>query len=465
VGLFDFIQRWRSARDVTADNAPLVDAYSQLVHREMMVGRLADEAFGIQRRPIHVATRWQPYHRDDIREECEQGQFLRLGYFLDAMRADGTISGLAGIRTSGMIRRPKVYRGDPYLVDLLRGREPVTDETTGELLDPGRPGLFTKLAPTSELAAVFWDGILGGVGIGERVKGPDAIPALRHLDLHWLRYQYAEDRFIYQAPGATYEVRPGDGRWCIFMPKATRRPWMHGAWYPLALPFISKAGTALDRLRWQGQLADPLKAIESTATTTERQRSGLLKFILQKWHRSPGFVGRPGEKAYLVESNGRGYEVYNDSDDRADRAIQFTLSGQIVTGDGNKGFSSGDIFEAIQDSLIAETAEAAAEFIHRDILVPWAEEFWGTKDAPTVRWDVRSPAARKAEAEAMNAALDVAAKADPLLRERGREVDLDALLELQGQQLPSRELPKPKAAPALTSGGPQLRLLPSKAAP
>jgi hypothetical protein len=443
-----------------AVNIALVNAYDQLEYRERehLVGRLADNAFGIQRQPVYTFSRWQPCDRDELKQEVENGHLLRLGYLIDSMKSDGLISGLMDTRTSGLLRRPVLYAGDPFLVERLQGREPTYNEE-GDIIDPGEPGLWVKMAPTSELAAILHDGILAGVGVGELVVGQEGLPVLRHLDLHWLRYSFADDQWIYQAPGGTYVVKPGDGRWVLFTPYGSHRPWAWGKWYPLAWPFISKAGTNLDRLRWQGQLADPLKVIQASERSTERDRKNLLSFILNKWHRAPGLVTREDEKAYLIESNGRGYEIYEDSEDRADRAIQYTLSGQTVTGDGNKGFSSGDIFNDIADNLIQGTADAASDCVFRDILAPWACRFWGTQDAPRVSWDVRSPTQRKAEAEALSEAMDVIAKADSILDKRGQEVDLPAYLKEQRITLPLKEKGANLAQDLMISAGNvQLRL-------
>ena len=446
--LSDLFRR-TSAPTVDASNVALADAYSSLEYREReaMSGRLADNAYGIKRRPTYIQTRWQPRHRDEILAEAETGVFLRLAYFIDAMRSDGLISGLLDTRTGGMLRRPVLFAGDPYLVTQLRGRE-ATYGDDGVVTDAGQPGVWSRMVPTAELAAIVWDGICAGVGVGEMVKDSTGLPVLRHLDLHWLRYDYSNDRYIYQAPSGTYEVRPGDGRWVVFTIKSDRRPWMSGAWFALAWPYISKAGTALDRLRWQGTLADSLKVIRSAKGSTDGHRKGLMRFISDMWHRSPGLVTKEDELAYLVESNGVGYKVYVDSEDRADREIQFTLSGQVVTGNGTSGFSGGDIFDAIKNDIIQATADAAGECVSRDIIAPWALAFWGCRDgAPTATWDVRSPSQRKADAEALSAALDTIAKADGMAGPRGQRVNLAGYLASERVALPLEAIPG-FAAPA-----------------
>lgn len=433
-----FLTRLLSRQAPEAENVRLVDAYEALERH--MGGRLLDNALGIQQRPIPIATRWQPYHRDEIREECEQGVMLRLGYFCDFMSGNGQIDGLCATRTDGMLRRDAIFGGDPWLCEQLAGRPTVRDEQTGVVVDQGRPGLWRRMVPSTEFGLVLRDWMLAGVGLGEMVNDPTGLPCLRHLPIHWLRYSFGEERWLYQAPGKTYEVRPGDGRW-VMLTKSLHRPWAHGAWYPLAMPAISMAGTELDRLRWQGQLADPLRAIRASKSSNEGQRRSLLRFILDKWHRAPALVHKDDEQAYLVESNGRGFEVYNDSDDRAERRILYTLAGQTVTGEGNKGFNSLDGFDNIRLDIVQKQADAAAECAERDILAPWGHRFWGAPpDAVTVGWDIRSAAQRVAEAEALRTSLEAVEIADRVFAPHGAEVDLAAYIAQHRLPLPTRQL-------------------------
>jgi hypothetical protein len=175
-----------------------------------------------------------------------------------------------------------------------------------------------------------------------------------------------------------------------------------------------------------------------------------MRMITDKWHRSPGFVLRNDEKAELVESTGKGFEVYCDSEDRADREIQFTLSGQVVTGNGTSGFSGVDIFNSIKDDIIQGTADACGECVTRDIIAPWALTFWGCRDgAPAATWDVRSPTARKADAEALGAAIDTVGKADAMAATRGQRVNLAALFASERLTLPLEPIPG-AAVPATT---------------
>lgn len=411
-------------------NVALIDAYNALPYheREYMIGRLRDSALGIQRRITPTNTRWQPRHRDEILQDCEQGLFLRLGIFLDSMYADGLVDGLLDTRTAGMLRRPCVFSGDPWLCETLKGREAVTD-SAGAVVEPERPGVFKRLCPTAEFSAILRDGIMAGIGLGELRDDGTGLPVARHLDLHWLRQEYMPDRLIYQSPGGTYEIREGDGRWIVFRPKRRDRFWMAGKWYPCAMPAISRAGTELDRLRWQGQLADALRAVRTSGATTEPQRKKLLAWVRDQWHRAAAFVGRPDEEAYLVESNGIGYQIFDKSDASAEVRIRFALTGnQATSGAGALGFGDGDGFFDISDNINQETAESAAECAVRDIIAPWARRFWGECNprAVMVSWDVRSPRAQKTAFEAVRLAVTTVTALDAMAAPRSQEVDLEA---------------------------------------
>jgi hypothetical protein len=417
----------------------------------------------IAQQRVPLRPQWLPADVDAVEVECNSGTLLQLATLIDAMRRNGLISGIMDTRTAGMLRLPIQYAGDPFLVELLQGRDPSYDQETKRLVDPGLPGLWTQMAPQAEQSAILWDGILAGVGLGELVPRDPDPPVLRHLELHWLTHRREQDQFHYQTRAGQFQVKPGDGRWVLFTPYGVDEFWRRGKWRPCALPFVEMLGAEYDRLRWQSNLADPLKVIEAGSTADEKHRTGLLDFVRRLWKRAPGLVLPKDYKASLVESNGRGYEVYSEAEQSAKEKIQIALAGQVVTTTGTSGFSNGNIFADIALTLIQQTAEAWSECCHDQILEPWAERWHHMRArAPGVLWDVRSPDRRLAEAKAAAEMVDAIDAANSKLPALGLEVDADAIQRDRWLALPTR--PR-RAAPALPpSPLAAARLLPARAA-
>lgn len=429
----------RRSRNAVTLPPPLVPT-SEEVARWWTTAR-DEQRDGIREQQVHAQTRWDPAMRDRVLQAAETGQFYQLAQFTDALRSDGLINGIMGTMTHGLLRMPVKFSGDPYLVEQLRGFDALYDPS-GYCLREGWAGDFWRMVPETELCALVWDGIMAGFGLGELVPQPDGgPPILRALDLHWARYDFERDLWFYQSKRSEYVVRPGDGRWVMFCPYGSRRAWIRGAWWSVALPFIAKQNAQFDRLRWQGQLADPLKVIEAADGAEEKHRLGLIDFVRNLWRRSPGIVSPPKYKPSLVESNGRGYEVYREAEERADVDIQVGLAGQVVTTTGTTGFSSGSVWDNIRLDKIQAIAEALATTTHYQILRPWAHRYHGLADrTPWARLDVRSPEQRRAEADALKAFADGVRQADEVLAKRGLRVDLRAALDDYGLSIPTERL-------------------------
>lgn len=427
------------------------------------ISRTQDEeaAHGLQPLQVFAQTRWDPIARDNALREGDAGNFLGIARMCDAMRSDGLISGIMDTLCDGLVRLPPRWTGDPYLIDRLRGRDPVYG-AEGLLEEEAIDSDFATMAPASEQAAIVWDGIMGGLGVGQLVPRKSGPPRLEHLDIHWVRYRYTTDSFHYTtAAGGDYVITPGDGRWVLYTPYSWRRPWARGKWWSVALPFIQKQNAAFDRLRWHANLADPLKTIEAQAGADEKHRDGLINFVTRLWKRAAGIVTPPGYKAALVESNGRGYEVYKDGEERADTEIQVSLAGQLVSATGTNGLGGrADLWDTIRTDRIHKYASTWAHTLSRDVVDPYGRAVLGARNGTArVALDARSPAQRAAEAQALKQFADAVSSAAAMMERVSPddEIDLAALLSEQGITLPRRA--RRNALPAQAPGAPRLSLV------
>ena len=433
-----------------ADLAAIVELVrsQESARQRRLYTRQSENWNGIVDRTIGVRLRWTPTDRERILSMCESGDMYSLGLFLDAMRANGTVYGLMSTRNA-LLRLPLQWTGDPFLIEWLRGADPEFDANTGALLSSGHESDFSKIFPLSELDAILWDGDLAGIGVGEFVPCPNGgLPKLRHLDLHWLRYEWSTERWLYSSPYDTYEVRPGDGRWFFYTPYGLSRPWLRAPWLACALPVIAAHSAILDRLRWQQDHADPLKLITVGTDRIEKDFADLDNFAFNDWHRSPHLILRSGETAEIVEGSGQGYEVYKDAEASANDEIARALAGQTATSGEGASWSKGNIWADIAQSIIANSAEKLAEAIHFQGLRPYAQRM-GRAPYIWCRWDCRSPDQKMADAEALKSHAESIEAADKVLAPRGLMVDIEAYSEAQGLVMPSMPITKSKQPAAL----------------
>lgn len=413
-----------------------------------------EDAEGIYPLQVYAETRWDPIQRDEAMRLGDAGNFRAIALMIDAMRSDGLISGIGDTLSDGLVRLDPKWAGDPWLIDRLRGRAPTYED--GLLVDPGVQGDLDRMLPTAEASAVIWDGMFGGLGIGELVPQVDGgPPVLQHLDLHFVRYWYTTDTYHYTTShGSDLIVDPGDGRWVVFAPYGRRRPWARGKWWAVALPFIQKQNAAFDRLRWHRDLADDLKVLQANAGASETHRNGLIQWLKTGWRRSPGIVTPPGYEAKLVGSNGRGYEVFREGEERADIEIQVALGGQLVSATGTNGLGGkADLWDRIEQGRVNKYADAWACTVNRDVVRPYCRRVHGVADerAPVYSLDARSPAQRAAEAQALKQAAEAMSSAQAMLErvEPESTLDLDGILREQGLSMPRKAKNAPPAPAAL----------------
>jgi len=392
------------------------------------------------RGPLAVASGsrvWELGDQDAAMREAEQGNFRHIAELYDGMRGDGLIRGLLALRAGLPGLRP-VIKGDPFVIDRLRGREAEYDEKTGVQVQCRIQGAMERVLPRAERTKIVACGIMAGAGIGYMDDDPRSggWRRARALDLHFLSYVHNEDAFYYQdAKLGRLRVNEHDGRWLLYLPYGRHRPWAYGAWYPCSKPFITKYGAVIDRSRWSRFLADALRFIQMNEDASEQHLQDMVNFMRVGWQYTGGLVAPKGYTPGMVESTGKGYEVYCDTEDRGDKEIMIAIAGQVVTTEGGKGFSKGDIWQDIAASLVQETADTVSEWADEDIWSHWTRAMGLGPDRVSVGWDATPPASRLAAAEAAGVAAEGLAGLDEQAAKRGKRVRMEPYLRSQGVEV------------------------------
>lgn len=362
-------------------------------------------------RPLQTTahTRWFQSDIETAIRLADSGDLSAAARLARSMRRDATYSGVLSTRAGGLTRLPKIYRG--------------TTDVLADLDCPDGVGLFDRVHSAKELELLDSDGIALGVGVGEYVEFPGRVePTFVRLDPEFLRYRWSEDIWYYVTVGGQIPITPGDGRWVLHMPGGYQQPWTNALWPSLGRAFVAKEHAYLYRENYSGKLANPARVAVSPQGASESQKQSFFQRVMA-WGLNTVFGLPPGWDVKLLESNGRGYDVFTQTIESADKEFMVGIAGQIVTVTGGAGFANADIHATIRSDLIQGDGDGLAATINAQGLRPLINRLYGGGARATVAWDTRPPADLKAEADSISAAAKAIDDANTALAPYGMRID------------------------------------------
>ncbi len=334
--------------------------------------------------------RWYLSDLETAAHNADAGDMTMVCRLWRAMRRDGNIQGLYSTLTGGIVGLPKKFYGR-YGVEELRARN-------------GTRSTFDDLVPPAEAALMAADGDALGFAIGELVPVPGrSYPRLVRLEPEFLRYRWIENRWYYSSVAGPLPITPGDGRWVLHLPGGTIAPWLNAKWPALGRSFINK-------------------------------REGFIASLLA-WGINTVLELPPGWKASLLESNGRGYEVFQADIDTSDKEIAITIIGQIVTVEGGVGFQNSDVFRAIHDNRKKEVGGSLSYTLNTQVLPYYVAGIYGEDaidEGACIEYDITPARDAQAEGNAMVAVANAMGLLREQLKQSGRELDVDELTTRYG---------------------------------
>jgi len=378
------------------------------------------EAIGGQLQPVPVTpTRWYLSDLESAEQQADQGQIMLAARLMRAAFRDGVLAGVMSTRTSGLVRLPKRFSGNPEIVEALEQGSTIEARS-----------VFDEMCPASELASLARDGESLGVGVAELVPVQGRkYPILVRLDPEFLFYIWSENRWYFKSIAGLIPIVPGDGRWVLHTPGGRIAPWQGGLWRALGRAYIRKEHALLHKDNWEAKLANPARVAYAPAGATEEQHDSWFQAVM-RWGVNTVFSLKPGYEVKLLESNGRGFESFEKTIADQNNEFIFAICGQTVTSDGGTGFANADVHRSIRADLIKASADALAYTINTQVLPQFVVSHFG-KDAlangVTLEWDVAPPKDKNAEATSLVSTANAIKMLGEAFAASGREVDVDAL--------------------------------------
>lgn len=365
--------------------------------------------------PLPVSqTRWLQADVESAAQRAGSGDLTLVGQLYRTFQRDGTLQGLLGTRTGGLVRLPKRFSGTPRAVAALEG-------------EGGKPGAFERYFPQAELQQLHADGIMVGIAVAEFVQGEgDAHPTLVRLDPEFLVYRWSEDRWYYRSLDGLLPITPGDGRWVLHTPSGRYEPWNRALWQCSGRSYISKEAAFLYRENYAGKLANPARVAVAPQGAGEAQKQTWWRQVMA-WGVNTVFGVTPGYDVKLLESNGRGYEVFKEIIETSDREFMISIAGQVVTVTGGAGFANANIHATIRSDIIQGDGNALADTLNAQAIPAVVHDLCGAGEEARVAWDTRPPADLKAAAESLSAASAAIDALTATLRAHGLEPDVASL--------------------------------------
>lgn len=296
-------------------------------------------------------VRWYLADLETAQHKADEGDLTNAGRLCVAMRRDGTISGLLGALTSGLVRLPRRFYGDEALCAELQKNN-------------GTRSVFDAMHPPAELALLAGDGRLLGVGVGEYLPVQDReYPVFCRLDPENLQYRWIDNTWYYRSRVGLLPITPGDGRWVLHLPGGRLNPWRSGIWPALGKAYINKDHASLHRANYVSKLANPARAATAPHGASTDERNGFLSRIIA-WSLNTVFELPPGWDVKLIESNGQGWQVFDSEIKAQDNEIMIALAGQIVTTTGGTGFTNADVFQLIRSDFIQDLGDSLSHTLN-----------------------------------------------------------------------------------------------------
>lgn len=302
----------------------------------------------------------------------------------------GASSGIVSTIVHGILGLELKLHGDPLQITALLD----CDGTAGD---------FSRMFPEEHAAQVFLDGIGLGVGLGQRVYEPSreigtrSVPKMIHWHPRHLRQDPWTKRWYVRTRSSEgqndgdgeVEIRPGDPEWILFLPYGDDSPWQYAPWIWSTLALVMARDAIFDCIR-HSAVCSPVRIMQGKNNVTKNQLDKAEE-VLRAMARDNWMALGPNQEFKFAESTGKIADIYFQMYDFAERQWVIGWTGQTVTTDGGKAFSSTSIHDRIARDKLRFYAKVWFRCVREQGLAHWSWENFGSCNPPTGGYNVDPP--------------------------------------------------------------------------
>lgn len=403
---------------------------------------------------VRQSITWTPPLIRTALMAADGGSLITLADLCDAMLGDDRLPGVFESRFDTLLgievtfeeglRRPRARRkGGAY-------RDPA--ERSDIVLALEEDGDYWTISPEPEVKQIMTWGYLLGVCPVELVypKEPDyqrggrVIPTLKFWHPKHLRFDWGKRAWFLKTSdaGTETELTPGNGKWALFMPYGTFRPWALGMWRGLAPWWLLKQYARDDWGRHSEKAS--MLVLTETETHVKENRKQLAADIYAQGRAAVAALPK-GFGLQLVEASANTRAIYEAQLDFANNAFAIRVLGGNLTTEVEAGsLAAARVHGQVKGERLRTDGETWSTFQHDQILPHYAAINFGAEVlAPWPVYDTEPAEDQSAKA----AVLVQVAGAYAQFKTNGVELDLDELKRDYGIPFSAKQ-PEPPAAPA-----------------
>jgi hypothetical protein len=362
---------------------------------------------------------WTPTRVLRARDSADMGNLTEAADCVEVLLTDDRVDGVLATRTHGLFGLPLHFEeGSPEAREILAG--------TGKV-----PGEWWRMHDEAELTRLQNWGLVLGVGLAQRIalsRKPGELQKYRleTWSPRWLRWVEDEQKWYVQTTAGEECIEQG-GRWIVYTPYGSHRPWAAGKWNALVFPWLLKRFSLEDRANHSQTLGGSFLVAHAPVRSSQKQREKM-QTDLALITKDSRFVLPEGWDLKFVEATGRTWEIYDGQIGWSDQAITIVLAGQIVTTEGSPGFNSGNIHDQIKGDFVRFDGERMSSCLAEQSLRPWAVVNFGSIEAtPWPKWNTERPVDQEQQARTFEQLGRSVADLDKSLKAENCKVDIVAL--------------------------------------